>query len=175
MRAQRHVYQIYCGLVWNYISGTRHPNYKFSLSVSSLPPRPSTPQTDFTSSLSAFAVFRAKNINTLPDLCVSSLRRGHANLLCTIPILTDDPRRKSEVRLLNSTSRGVGQLSSQGHPALYPKARRPPPECRPVSARSAPEASGLPLHGGPRASAQRPACLCPKACLVISFCSRRGS
>ena len=27
--------------------------------------------------------------------CVSSLRRGHANLLCIVPILTDDPRRES--------------------------------------------------------------------------------
>ena len=26
-------------------------------------------------------------------MCVSSLRRGHANLLCIVPILTDDPRR----------------------------------------------------------------------------------
>ena len=32
---------------------------------------------------------------TLPDLCVSSLRRGHANLLCIVPILTDDLRRGS--------------------------------------------------------------------------------
>ena len=29
------------------------------------------------------------------DLCVSSLRRGHANLLCIVPILTDDSRRRS--------------------------------------------------------------------------------
>ena len=33
---------------------------------------------------------------TLLDLCVSSLRRGHANLLCIVPILSDDPRRESE-------------------------------------------------------------------------------
>ena len=33
---------------------------------------------------------------TLPDLRVSSLRRGHANLLCIVPILTDDPRRESK-------------------------------------------------------------------------------
>ena len=26
---------------------------------------------------------------------LSSLRRGHANLLCIVPILTDDPRRES--------------------------------------------------------------------------------
>ena len=32
---------------------------------------------------------------TLLDLCVSSLRRGHANLICIVPILTDDPRRES--------------------------------------------------------------------------------
>ena len=31
----------------------------------------------------------------LLDLCVSSLRRGHANLLCIVPILTDEPRRES--------------------------------------------------------------------------------
>ena len=36
-----------------------------------------------------------KKSSTLLDLCVSSLRRGHANLLCIIPILTDDPRRES--------------------------------------------------------------------------------
>ena len=36
-----------------------------------------------------------KKLFTLLDLCVSSLRRGHANLLCIVPILTDDPRRKS--------------------------------------------------------------------------------
>ena len=29
-------------------------------------------------------------------MCVSSLRRGHANLLCIVPILTDDPRRESD-------------------------------------------------------------------------------
>ena len=33
---------------------------------------------------------------TLFDLCVSSLRRGHANLLCIVPILMDDLRRGSE-------------------------------------------------------------------------------
>ena len=38
-----------------------------------------------------------KKLFTLLDLCVSSLRRGHANLLCIVPILTDDPRRESRV------------------------------------------------------------------------------
>ena len=32
---------------------------------------------------------------TLLDLCVSSLRRGHANLLCIVPILTNNPRSES--------------------------------------------------------------------------------
>ena len=36
-----------------------------------------------------------RKLFTLLDLCVSSLRRGHANLLCIVPILTDDPRRDS--------------------------------------------------------------------------------
>ena len=36
-----------------------------------------------------------KNLFTLLDLCVSSLRRGHANLLYIVPILTDDPQRES--------------------------------------------------------------------------------
>jgi hypothetical protein len=40
---------------------------------------------------------------TLLDLCVSSLRRGHANLLCIIPILTDDPRSESEKSLAGET------------------------------------------------------------------------
>ena len=39
----------------------------------------------------------AKKISTL---CVSSLHRGHANLLCVVPNLTDDPRRESETLVL---------------------------------------------------------------------------
>ena len=35
------------------------------------------------------------NVITLFDVCVSSLRRGHADLLCIIPIVTDDPRGES--------------------------------------------------------------------------------
>ena len=33
---------------------------------------------------------------TLLDVCVSSLPRGHANLLCIVPISADDPRRGSD-------------------------------------------------------------------------------
>ena len=57
-----------------------------------------------------------KKLCTLLDLCVSSLRRGHANLLCIVPILTDDPRRESEVLQLKilcvdgSSTRHSGEL-----------------------------------------------------------------
>ena len=33
-----------------------------------------------------------KNLIHLLELCVSSLRRGHANLLCIVPILNDVPK-----------------------------------------------------------------------------------
>ncbi len=33
---------------------------------------------------------KTKNNVHFFDLCVSSLRRGHANLLCIVPILSDD-------------------------------------------------------------------------------------
>ena len=39
---------------------------------------------------SQFCVFRQ-----FLGLCVSSLRRGHADILCTVQSLTDDPRRES--------------------------------------------------------------------------------
>ena len=39
---------------------------------------------------------KKKKFDTILDFCVSSLRRGHANLLCIVPILTDDSRRRSE-------------------------------------------------------------------------------
>ena len=39
--------------------------------------------------------FLGSNLFTLLKLCVSSLRGGHANPLCIVPMLTDDPRRES--------------------------------------------------------------------------------
>lgn len=36
-----------------------------------------------------YTALKQKKLFTLLDLCVSSLRRGHANLLCIVPILTD--------------------------------------------------------------------------------------
>ena len=63
-------------------------------------PHESSPDHAQTSRTGAFAS-RSGSRNYSPppilarllDLCVSSLRRGHANLLCTVPISTDDPRR----------------------------------------------------------------------------------
>ena len=51
---------------------------------------------------------------TLLDLCVSSLRRGHANLLCIVPILTDDPRRESEISKRKRPPRSFAQLHRRG-------------------------------------------------------------
>ena len=48
----------------------------------------------------------AKKLFTLLDLCVSSLRRGHANILCILPNLTDDPRRESRLAAPFGTARG---------------------------------------------------------------------
>ena len=62
---------------------------------------------------------------TLLDLRVSSLRRGRANLLCIVPILTDDPRREFP---LTSTSmrpaaadnnRNSDQASARAHMAHF--------------------------------------------------------
>jgi hypothetical protein len=36
--------------------------------------------------------WRKKKFGPFLDLCVSSLRRGHANLLCIVPILSDVPK-----------------------------------------------------------------------------------
>ena len=49
---------------------------------------------------------------TLLDLCVSSLRRGHANLLRIVPILTDDLRREPDAAcsLCSSTLRFSGRF-----------------------------------------------------------------
>ena len=39
--------------------------------------------------IGACACRRQKILEPFLDLCVSSLREGHANLLCIVPILTD--------------------------------------------------------------------------------------
>ena len=52
-----------------------------------------------------------KKLVTLLDLCVSSLRRGHANLLCIVPILADEPRRESDPNYPIGTVRPFSLLS----------------------------------------------------------------
>ena len=56
-----------------------------------------------------------KKICTLLDLCVSSLRRGHANLLCIVPILTDDPRRESKCTI---TQTAISCISARAKPKV---------------------------------------------------------
>ena len=48
----------------------------------------------------AAACFSKEKMITFFDLCKSSLRRGHFNLLCIVPLLTDDPRRRSKQELI---------------------------------------------------------------------------
>jgi hypothetical protein len=45
---------------------------------------------------------KPKNCDTLLDVSVSSLRRGHANLLCIVPILADDPQGVPLYNVLHS-------------------------------------------------------------------------
>ena len=56
----------------------------------------------------------AKNLVTLLDLCVSSLRRGHANLLCIVPILSDDLRGESDVSRWTSPPSIAGPAGAGG-------------------------------------------------------------
>ena len=53
---------------------------------------------------------------------MSSLRRGHANLLCIVPILSDDPRRESDVVQLAQQIQSGG-LAKETHTPL-PRSRR---------------------------------------------------
>ena len=55
------------------------------------------------------------------DLCVSSLRRGHAKLLCIVPLLTDGPRKESsqETILQNKSDSSVQEFTPMdGHAAM---------------------------------------------------------
>jgi len=51
---------------------------------------------------------------------VSSLRRGHANLLCIVPILTDDPRRESETNGVGDRPVRLQCAASFSLPVLLP-------------------------------------------------------
>ena len=56
----------------------------------------------------------ALKLLSLLDVCVSSLRRGHANLLCIVPMLTDDLRRESSGprAMMSLAARWMSQTSS---------------------------------------------------------------
>ena len=58
---------------------------------------------------------------TLLDLCMSSLRRGHADLLCIVPTLPEDPRRESETKS-DRLHRASPPLPSLGHVSGHPGA-----------------------------------------------------
>ena len=45
-----------------------------------------------------YCCLNKNNFFTILDVRVSSLRRGHAHIVCIVPILTDDPRRESKRR-----------------------------------------------------------------------------
>ena len=47
------------------------------------------------SELSEYLIVHHISLFTILDVCVSSLRRGHANIIFIVPSLTDDPRRES--------------------------------------------------------------------------------
>jgi hypothetical protein len=55
-----------------------------------------------------------KKLGYLLDLSVSSLRRGHANLLCIVPILADDPEGFQQylcLKLLKASNQSVLTLN----------------------------------------------------------------
>jgi hypothetical protein len=54
-----------------------------------------------------------KILELLLELCVSSLRRGHANLLCIVPILTY-ARRRSSVQI---TDVGINHITHTNDPS----------------------------------------------------------
>ena len=62
----------------------------------------------------------SKKLASLLNLCVSSLRRGHANLLSIVPILTDDPRRESnsDFRFKCSTIHAKNRILGNTHAPL---------------------------------------------------------
>ena len=73
----------------------------------------STPACSCTPTTQHTHMARSKKCDTLLDLCVSSLRRGHANLLCIVPILTDDLRRGSnEMVPVNRKQQGCFAFAS---------------------------------------------------------------
>ena len=68
-----------------------------------------------------------KKFGPFLDLCVSSLRRGHANLLCIVPILSDVPEGTvgyysidNIKRDIETKSNDVGQDVAERHLITHP-------------------------------------------------------
>ena len=57
---------------------------------------------------------------TLLDLCVSSLRRGHANLLCIVPILTDGTSEEGHI-MISLTAGHLGTSVDTRTPGSFPR------------------------------------------------------
>ena len=79
------------------------PNYFFGLSSYMIGNQKETPQEKPKSTPTVIVIVivaHSKKLIPFNDLCVSSLRRGHANLLCIVPIFSDAPRRGSNTNTL---------------------------------------------------------------------------
>ena len=76
--------------------GTRLRTRRSQVQAPVAPPRPVISARNRAAKRAQEGFRGTKNLVTLLDLCVSSLRRGHANLLCIVPILSDDLRGESE-------------------------------------------------------------------------------
>ena len=63
---------------------------------------------------------------TLLDSCVSSLRRGHASLLCIVPILADDPRRESTCLRTYGFCSDDDSIVCSCQPSLSQRSESPP-------------------------------------------------
>ena len=85
-----------------------------------------------------------KKLGTLLDLRVSSLRRGHANLLCIVPILSDDPRRESDSAAWQNI--GIVTLNPAG-PTRVPRGSHAGPTQAPLSLDSSAAKREIPRAG----------------------------
>ena len=88
---------------------------------------------------------------TLLGLRMSSLRRGHANLLCIVPILTDDPRRESNLKLTHQTCLWLG--ANRAAPTSLRS--RPAPADRTGPDRTGPDRTGPDRTGPDRTELDR--------------------
>ena len=66
-----------------------------------------------------------QTLYTLLDLCMSSLRRGHADLLCIVPILTDDLRKESSINMRRADARPVAACRSLRRHCVCSRSGRP--------------------------------------------------